>query len=70
VESSLTRSESVYIDTGRKLDNKVQKAQRISAAGIISKQRGPKPFKVDLDMLPYTDEREHLMTVVGQTAVR
>lgn len=32
---------------------------------IINKIRKEKPYKVDLNMLPYTDEQEHLFTVIG-----
>ena len=69
IESNLQHSgESFYVDSGRKLDNKVQKAQRISAMSIINKKRD-KTYKVDLEMLPYTDEQEHLFTVIGQNEI-
>ena len=69
IESNLQHSgESFYVDSGRKLDNKVQKAQRISAMSIINKKRN-KTYKVDLEMLPYTDEQEHLFTVIGQNEI-
>jgi CBS-domain-containing membrane protein len=70
IESNLQHSgESFYVDSGRKLDNKVQKAQRISAKSIINKKRD-KTYKIALEMLPYTDEKEHLFTVIGQNEIR
>ena len=59
IESNLQHSgESFYVDSGRKLDNKVQKAQRISAMSIINKKRD-KTYKVDLVISGHEHSFQH-----------
>lgn len=63
-DDSAESAHSYYIDSGRKLDNLVQKAQRILPGKTIKLK--PKPHKCDPDTLPFASEYEHLKTVVGQ----
>jgi len=55
---SATTDRSYYIDSARKLDNLVQKAQRILPSHVIKIKS--ERYLVDPEALPYANEQEHL----------
>jgi hypothetical protein len=52
-----------FVDEGRRLDNKVQRAQRIIPKAPIKTKT--QVYRVNPAILPFVNKEEHLQTVVG-----
>lgn len=58
MRESPSEERSFYVDSGRKLDNKVQKAQRIIPGREIKPKYSVSKFNIST--LPFANEHEHL----------